>query len=928
MLLGFVVATLAMFGLAHAPAPSQVTAPASTSPNMVSQRAASTPLLAQPIQQAIVNQPVVARVVSAAGAAGVSQSSLAAQLQSLRDDLLSHIASIAVPSYPPVLAPATFQALALSQRIDALNGTTITSPNITGGTITGTDISAHSFSLSSALLIASGLFDSLTATSLVATNLVATTATTTGRAYFGGNVGIGTTSPSKKLEVNGDIALSGSLTLWNQPLVDISLADKWITFDRKSYGQSTGIALASTTGSNTWGTASLDYQGPDLVLAYDFHGNSDVLRLSPSTGSGSNYVGAKMVFGPTIGSPADSTSSFAVFGTTTLAHIQAWNDGAGHDVAYINSDGLDIYGKYKLVGQTVLYASTTNSSTLVGIGAGSNLIGSASSDAALGYQALGNATSSQFNTAVGAGALKGSATVSSVGSNTAIGYDALFLNSSGSQNVAVGDNALVANTSGSLNTAVGSGALLSNASGTQNVGIGPSALQANTTGSSNHAIGYQAAFGNTTGSNNIAFGFWALKTATSTNRNMAIGDFALQNVAAGPNAWNSSDNIAIGHQAGANVTNGFANSFLGSAAGYSVTGGAGNVLLGSGSGHGLTTGSNNIIIGDNVDAPIAAGGNQLNLGNVLYGTGIYSGTSGSLSSTPVAGGRIGVGTSTPWRALAVTGTVGFDGLTGAIGSGSLCLSVNKEVVYNSGSDNCLSSLRATKHAITDLTLSGIDAVAALNSVSFIYNDDASSTVRYGFIAEDTAAVDPHFTTHDAQGKVSGVDDRSLISILVKAVQELIGELRSIETTVASFAESFTTKQLCVADDAGKTCVSRSQLQELLDPQTSSPASNANAPVIPFTDTEAPIIIIRGNNPAQVDVGMIYNDLGATVTDNVNANIDILTFVGNTPINQADIDTSAPATYHINYVATDAAGNTATSTRTVIVQAATSSPSGP
>jgi hypothetical protein len=36
------------------------------------------------------------------------------------------------------------------------------------------------------------------------------------------------------------------------------------------------------------------------------------------------------------------------------------------------------------------------------------------------------------------------------------------------------------------------------------------------------------------------------------------------------------------------------------------------------------------------------------------------------------------------------------------------------------------------------------------------------------------------------------------------------------------------------------------------------------------------------------------------------------------MDQAVIDTSEPATYHINYVATDAAGNAATSTRTVMI----------
>jgi hypothetical protein len=101
-------------------------------------------------------------------------------------------------------------------------------------------------------------------------------------------------------------------------------------------------------------------------------------------------------------------------------------------------------------------------------------------------------------------------------------------------------------------------------------------------------------------------------------------------------------------------------------------------------------------------------------------------------------GLVGVGTSTPWRTLSVTGTVGFDGLTGATGAGSLCLSANKEVVYNSGSDNCLSSLRSTKHNINNLTLSGTSTVAALVPVSFIYNNDASSTVELCRILGDEA----------------------------------------------------------------------------------------------------------------------------------------------------------------------------------------------
>ena len=94
---------------------------------------------------------------------------------------------------------------------------------------------------------------------------------------------------------------------------------------------------------------------------------------------------------------------------------------------------------------------------------------------------------------------------------------------------------------------------------------------------------------------------------------------------------------------------------------------------------------------------------------------------------------------------------------------------NKQVAYNSGSDACLSSTRATKHDIQYLNLDALAIVSALQPVSFVYNNDVSSTIRYGFIAEDTATIDNHLATHDASGAISGID-RSIIAVLVDAVK--------------------------------------------------------------------------------------------------------------------------------------------------------------
>lgn len=277
-------------------------------------------------------------------------------------------------------------------------------------------------------------------------------------------------------------------------------------------------------------------------------------------------------------------------------------------------------------------------------------------------------------------------------------------------------------------------------------------------------------------------------------------------------------------------------------------------------------------------------------------------------------GYVGIATTSPWRSLSVTGSVGFDGLTGSTGAGSLCLTSNLEVVYNSGSDSCLSSTRATKHDINPLVLDALAQVVALNPVSFIYNNDASSTVRYGFIAEDTAAVDSHLATYNAQGAVSGIDDRSIISVVVKAIQQLRDRLESYFTR---------TEQL-----EARVAALEAQLAASAVGQSPAPSEEEED----ASDTEPPTITINGNNPATLSVGDTYADLGATVTDNVDLNLGLHVFVGGTPMDQAVLDTSEPNEWHIHYVATDNAGNTATSTRTVIVEAPsivpTDEPAGP
>jgi hypothetical protein len=88
-----------------------------------------------------------------------------------------------------------------------------------------------------------------------------------------------------------------------------------------------------------------------------------------------------------------------------------------------------------------------------------------------------------------------------------------------------------------------------------------------------------------------------------------------------------------------------------------------------------------------------------------------------------------------------------------------------------------------------------------------------------------------------------------------------------------------------------------------------------------------VIQINGDNPAIIEVGDSYADLGATVTDTGpgqagDTDLGYQTFLNGTLVSNIAIDTSQIATDTIDYVVTDTAGLTATSTRTVLIEPTT------
>ncbi|MEB8430995.1 DUF5011 domain-containing protein [Cocleimonas sp. KMM 6892] len=89
-------------------------------------------------------------------------------------------------------------------------------------------------------------------------------------------------------------------------------------------------------------------------------------------------------------------------------------------------------------------------------------------------------------------------------------------------------------------------------------------------------------------------------------------------------------------------------------------------------------------------------------------------------------------------------------------------------------------------------------------------------------------------------------------------------------------------------------------------------------VTPPVDTTAPVISLNGASTFKVQKDTVFNDPGATATDNIDGNLT------NSILATSNVDTSQTGTYSIVYKVTDQAGNQAEVSRTVIVLLETAS----
>ena len=319
-------------------------------------------------------------------------------------------------------------------------------------------------------------------------------------------------------------------------------------------------------------------------------------------------------------------------------------------------------------------------------------------------------------------------------------------------------------------------------------------------------------------------------------------------------------------------------------------------------------------------------------------------------------GNVGIGTTSPYAKLSISANNSDTNTTlFAIASSTASATTTLFSVANTGNvtitgsaatctlgngasaTNCSSSDQRLKDDITTIQASSsLAAIESLRPVSFLWNqwmvgNGAATSTQFGFIAQEIMHTFPNLVTMDTNSHYYKLDYQGLFAPIVGAVQALAQK-------VTDFADSFTTKELTFTRatgdeiDAKKLCLQKSDGTNVCvtGDQLAAALGGTNAGggasnTTPTPDTTPPVITINGDNPAHINIGDTYADLGATVADNVDQNLGLKYFLKGTLVSNIVIDTSAAATDIIDYVATDNAGNIATSTRTVIVEAASSTP---
>jgi hypothetical protein len=169
----------------------------------------------------------------------------------------------------------------------------------------------------------------------------------------------------------------------------------------------------------------------------------------------------------------------------------------------------------------------------------------------------------------------------------------------------------------------------------------------------------------------------------------------------------------------------------------------------------------------------------------------------------INGGNVGIGTTSPLYLLHV-GSSAVSGVVARFQNSTGYCDINPTTT----SLTCTSDARLKKNVVSIDNLTTLDKLTQLNPVMYnwITEGDASST-HAGFIAQQVQALLPDLVSTDEQGILS-VSYAGFVPYIVQSVKVLASK-------IAEFTNVFHTKTLCVGESGNETCITKSQLDAML-----------------------------------------------------------------------------------------------------------------
>ena len=630
-----------------------------------------------------------------------------------------------------------------------------------------------------------------------------------------GFVGISTATPSKQLDVNGEINARKwyDIGLPVTPVLSISYPSP--NFGLHDLFVGVGAGISDTTGhdntfsgyqacnANIGGTSATDRRG-----SYNTCSGSQA-GLFNTFGYDNTFTGYTAGYGNITGYQNSCFGSAACLHNLTGIENVAIGAGAG----FRNTGGnANVYVGFD-AGWGTSIGSNGSDNTIVGFEAG--FANAADNNTFVGYEAGITNTSGGFNTFVGSDTGVSNNTGSA---NTYLGRYAGYSNQTGTNNVMIGNSAGFANTGG-FNTFVGSSAGDQFTTGNANTFVGNSAGVSVPPGSSSNTfvgaragastlggpdmnnnsffgeeaganhyfgdgntyLGFRSGFGDTMGTENtlagsqsgfggggglgntyVGFRAGFYKNSGEHSYNTFVGDRAGEGTFVNSGALNS----FFGYRAGAAIDAGAGNTFLGNEAGAQFGGGNNNICVGSRACYAETAADNNIEIGNSGPAIETAGDNQILIGNATVQTDAY-----------------------------IAGIYGA--LAGTAGSfQSVCVDSNGKLWGVSALANCITSSRRFKEQIADMGDS-TRKLLQLRPVTFFYKpqyDDGSHSPQFGLIAEEVAKVYPEMVVYDKEGQPYTVKYQLLAPMLLNEFQKQHAVVTAQQTEMQALREQTKAQQ--------------------------------------------------------------------------------------------------------------------------------------